>query len=57
MAEPSIGLGPESGGAGLGAFRWSFLVAALLFVPAFLLSLLVRSDDAAATRAGTAAHR
>ena len=51
MAEPSIGLGPESGGDGLGAFRWAFLASALLFVPAIALSLLVRSDDAKATRA------
>ncbi len=50
MAEPEIGLGPESGGAGLGAFRWSFLACALLFVPAVLLSFRVRSDDAAVTR-------
>ena len=51
MSEPVGGLGPESGGLGLGAFRWAFLAAALLFVPAILFSLRVRADDAAATRA------
>ena len=50
MAEPAIGLGPESGGAGLGAFRWAFLASAVLFVPAVWFSSKVRSDDAIVTR-------
>ncbi len=51
MAEPAIGLGPESGGPGLGAFRWAFLAATLLFVPAVWFATKVRTEDGAATRA------
>jgi EmrB/QacA subfamily drug resistance transporter len=50
MAEPSVGLGPEAGGLALGAFRWSFLASALLFVPAVWFATKIRSDDAAVTR-------
>ena len=47
MSKPVGGLGPGSGGLGLGAWL-GILAAALLFVPAILFSLRVRADDAAA---------
>jgi len=47
---PAVGLGPDSGAAGLAAYRWSILVAALLLLPALALSFLIRSDDAGVTR-------
>lgn len=50
LQEPAVGLGPESAGAGLAAFRWAFAASALLFIPAVVLSWWIRSDDAAVTR-------
>ncbi len=50
FAAPSVGLGPDSGMAGLAAYRWAILVAALLLVPAMVMSLFIRSDDAGVTR-------
>lgn len=50
MAEPSLGLGPDAGAEGLGAFRWAFLASTLLFVPAVWFSTKVRTADGAATR-------
>ena len=48
-------LAPSSPGgagaaAGLGAYRWSFVACALMFVPGIVASLRIRDEDAAETR-------
>ena len=48
---PASGLDAEAASAaGSSAYRWSFLVCALVFVPGVLASWRIRDEDAAATR-------
>jgi EmrB/QacA subfamily drug resistance transporter len=50
LAPASRSVGPIDAAAGLSAYRWAFVVCALLFVPGVIASWSIRDEDAAETR-------